>query len=157
VSTNGAADRSIGGRVHGRIGDDDDRSAAPEAGSARRPDRVTLHFGGHVGESEPVYPLKVTLGPHPQFAVPARMRAELASLPPADRAEAALRWHSDNAMYDPILAYANVAKTGREIGIVVIAGGNYWYEAGGVARMPTDAFVAKITARASPPPPRAPQ
>ncbi len=80
----------------------------------------TIFFGANG-----VFPMKVTLGPMPMFGtVPADER--------------------DEYVLDAMLVYANVTRDGAEIGIVVIARGPMWYEAGRVARMRTADFVASI-------------
>ena len=80
----------------------------------------TLFFGANG-----VFPMKITVGPMPVF-----------SSVPADE--------KDSYIVDPMLVYANVTHDGSEIGIVAIARGPMWWEAGGVARMRTADFVAAV-------------
>ena len=86
---------------------------------------VTLSFGANG-----VFPMKVTLGPMPLF-----------SQVPADE--------RDQYILDPMLVYANVTRDGSEIGIVVIARGPMWYEAGAVSRMRTTDFIARVRPKSS--------
>ena len=85
---------------------------------------VTLWFGASSSGRAAVYPMHVTLGPHPAWSS-------------TDDDETV-------TMGEPSLAYANVTRDGSEIGIVVLASGAMWYEEGGTARMPTAAFVAAV-------------
>ncbi len=87
---------------------------------------VTLWFGGSSSGRAPVFPMHVTLGPHPTW--------KSAQDP------------EDAMMGEPDLVYANVTRDGSEVGIVALSSGSMWVEMGGVARMSTAAFVAKIRA-----------
>jgi hypothetical protein len=109
-----------------------------------RTGKVTLLFGARVGTRAPVYPIRIELGPHPMFKPPKEVVDGFAKLTPAERAEELRQWQDGFKMYDPVLAYANVTKDGKDIGVVAIAGGNMWYEAGDVARMPVRKFVAHV-------------
>jgi hypothetical protein len=109
---------------------------------------VALLFGAHVS-SEPsdlaVHPIRIDIGPHPMLgSIPKEERARIAKLPPAERAKAQKEWDDQWEMRAPELAYANVTKDGRELGVVAIASGTMWYEAAGSARMETAAFAAQI-------------
>ena len=108
--------------------------------------KVTLLFGARIGDAPPVYPMRVVLGPHPMFEPVPDVRRSLDKMTPAERAVELRKWHEQFQMYDPILAYANLTKNGKDIGIVVIAGGNGWHETGGVLRMPVARFIAAIRA-----------
>lgn len=117
-------------------------------GSSSRPGVVALLFGARVA-GEPttgaIYPIRIELGPHPAMnGMPAEEKARIAKLPPAEKAKAMKDWEDQFGMSPPRLAYANVTKDGREIGVVALASGAMWYEAGATARMTTSAFVAQV-------------
>src|SRR5262249_886035 len=76
--------------------------------------KVTLLFGARVGTSAPVYPIRVNLGPHPMFKPPKAVADGWLKLTPAERAEELSKWHEQFTMDDPILAYANVTKDGKD-------------------------------------------
>lgn len=111
--------------------------------------RVTLWFGGRVGNGSPIYPMKIELGPHPMFDPPADERARISRLPNDQRVAALQQWRSQFVMQDPILVYANVSKDGKDVGIVAIATGSMWHEAGGVARASLHALLQRASAAAS--------
>ena len=106
--------------------------------------KVALLFGAHVDGDAAVYPVRIELGPHPMFEMPKDERDKLASLPPAECDKALADWHEQFPMGDAQLAYANVTRDGRELGVVAIAGGAMWYEAGAVARVSVASFVARV-------------
>lgn len=110
---------------------------------------VTLHFGARASAGPAVYPMRVVLGPHPMFEPPKDVRAGMAKLSEAERARATKDWRDQWPMSDPELAYANVTRDGKEIGVVAVARGSMWFEAGAVLRMPVDRFVAEVRAGAS--------
>ena len=88
---------------------------------------VTLDVGAHVVGEEPVFPIHIPLGMHPishSSGIPKEVVLEL--------------------MHDARLGYLNVTKDGHDIGAVGIARGDYWWESGATARMPTTAFVAQV-------------
>ncbi len=117
-------------------------------GQTSRAGTVALLFGAHVA-SEPanlsVHPIRIELGPHEMLGkMSPEERARIAKLPPAERAKAQKDWDDSWGMNPPRLAYANVTKDGRDIGVVAIAGGSMWFETGGSARMSAAAFAAEI-------------
>lgn len=118
------------------------------SGQTSRPGTVALMFGAHVA-SEPanlaIYPIRIELGPHPMLgAMPAAERARIAKLPADEKAKAQKEWDDQWGMSPPVLAYANVTKDGRELGVVALASGSMWFEAGATARMSVAAFVGQV-------------
>lgn len=98
---------------------------------------ATVLFGARVvGEKEPVFPMRVPLGPHPM----------LHRIP---KGVSAAEWNDQWGLNDPRVVYANVTKDGKEIAVVAITGGSMWWEDGGFARMKTDEFVAKVRAKSA--------
>ncbi|CAN5763495.1 hypothetical protein BH09MYX1_BH09MYX1_14880 [soil metagenome] len=123
-------------------------TTAAQGAQSSQKGTVALLFGGHVA-SEPKstasYPMRIEVGAHPMYdAMPATERARIAKLPPAERDKAMSDWHAQFGMSPPVLAYVNVTKDGREIGVVAVASGSMWFEAGAVGRMNASAFAAKI-------------
>jgi len=106
-------------------------------------DSATLWFGAHLPNEEPVYPMHITFAPHPMRGVMTNDPA-LKKLSPREREKQLKEMLEGMTMSDPILAYANVSKDGQEIGVVAVASGAFWFEAGGVSRMRTTEFVQKV-------------
>lgn len=106
-------------------------------------DSVTLFFGGHLPNEAPVYPMKITIAPHPMRAVIMKDK-ELLKLPPAEREKERTERLEGMTVSDPVLVYANVTKDGRDIGIVAISSGTFSYEAAATSRMQTSVFVQKV-------------
>lgn len=104
---------------------------------------MTLLFGAHLPGEEPVYPIRVVIGPHAMRAV-TKNDKDLKKLPPAEREKKLNELVDAYTMSDPILAYANVTKDGRDIGVVALSSGTFWYEVGAVGRMQTATFVKKV-------------
>lgn len=114
----------------------------PELTFAARPtrdanERVGLLVGAHVPGEEPVFPLRIDIGPHP-------MRGGAIPTEPGMKKYTREEWDAQWTMQDPELAYVNVTRSGKELGAVAMAGGAMWFENGGVARMPAAAFAAQV-------------
>jgi len=94
--------------------------------------KSSLLFGARVNGYAPVYPIRITLGPHPMFDSPV----------PAG--EDPKEWREQWGVSDPTLAYANVTHDGSEIGVVAMSSGTMWWETAGIARMPVASFVGQV-------------
>jgi len=105
---------------------------------------VTLLVGAHVPGEPPVYPIRIPLGMHPLLQSTSAPGKRFAGLSPAARKAAIIAEIGGDPTRDGVLAYLNVTKDGRDLGAVGIGQGDYWWESGGVARMPTTKFVAQI-------------
>ena len=113
-----------------------------------RPGTKTVFVGAHVrGQKESVYPIRITLGPHPMFdAIPATTKIEMAKMKPDEKAKALDDWHAQWELNEPKLLYVNVTKDGTELAAVAVVTGSMWVEDGNFVRMKTADFVAKVRA-----------
>jgi len=106
--------------------------------------KTSLHFGARVGKDEPVYPMQITLGPHP--LLPKEIAEAKKTVPAAEQPAEIKRITEGMMMSEPTLMYANVSKNGTEIAIVAHARGPYWHETAAVLRMPVAKFVKEVYA-----------
>ncbi len=102
---------------------------------------VAVLFGARADGEEPVYPIRVELGPQPMWDVAA---GELAPLSPAERKKLIDEHHEQFRIGDAVLEYANVTRDGSDVGVVAVAGGTMWWETAAVARMSSTTFVAHV-------------
>lgn len=107
---------------------------------------VALLFGAKVEGYAPVFPVRVTLGPHSMFGkpMPAAEQARVAKLPPAERSKELRDWATQWLLRDPDLGYVNVTRDGAELGVVAVTGGSMWEEHGAAVRTSTKAFAAQV-------------
>lgn len=138
----GAEKASAGKKLRGLFPYPDLVFAAKDTRDAAK--RVTLLVGAHLPGKEPVFPMRIELGPHPMRTHVKSTDAQFAHLPPAEREAAVAEVLEGFDLHEAQLAYINVTKNGREIGAVAEASGTMWFEVGGVARMPTASFVAQV-------------
>jgi hypothetical protein len=138
----GATPAKLGKKLRGPFPYRDLVFAAKDSRDASQ--RVSLLVGAHLPDEEPVFPMRIELGMHPMRTSVKPTDPQFSHLPPAERDKQVAEVIAGFDFNEAQLAYINVTKDGREIGAVAEVSGSYWFENGGIARMPTGSFVAQI-------------
>ena len=108
-------------------------------------DQGTLLFGARVGSEEPVYPIRIDLGPHPTRSVeptldPKLTGAERTVARDAARAEMREQFRIEA----PLLLYVDVTKSGDDLGVVAVSKGTGWHEEAHAARLGVKEFAGRV-------------
>lgn len=109
-----------------------------------------LEVGASADGGEPVFPIRIELGPHAMWRSPLPKDSVPKSASAGERAKALAEWRGQWAMRPATAAVIDVSPDGKDLGVVGFATGAMWYEDARAVRMPVDVFAKRVHAGSPP-------
>lgn len=100
-----------------------------------------IEVGASVAGGEPVYVIRVDLGPHSQW----KLRPSVRPGPkPKDPIKADDEWRKEFHLEPAVAAVVDVSPDGKDLGVVAFTTGTMWFEDAAIVRMPIETFAARV-------------
>ena len=100
-----------------------------------------IEVGGSVAGGEPVYVIRIDLGPHPEWKARPSVRP---GPPPKDPVKADAEWRRQYHLFPAVAAVVDVSPDGKDLGVVAFAEGTESVEEAAIVRMPVETFAARV-------------
>jgi hypothetical protein len=100
-----------------------------------------IEVGASVAGGEPVYVIRIDLGPHPQWKARPSVRP---GPKPKDPIKADEEWRKQFHLDKAVAAVIDVSPDGKDLGVVAFTTGTEGVEDAAVARMPLETFAARV-------------